>query len=46
MITVVLMILEEKFGKNFGDATKWTPALDFVGAVVTAASCACYYWWR
>ena len=43
MITVVLMILEEKFGKDFGDATKWTPTLDLFGAIITATFYACYY---
>jgi hypothetical protein len=42
MITVVLMVLEVKFDKNFGDATKITPIFDLIGATVTAAACSCY----
>lgn len=44
MVTVVLMILESKFNKNFGEATKYTPMIDLAGAVLTAIGSACYFW--
>lgn len=46
MITLVLMILEAKFDKNFGDATKYTPMLDFIGAAATAIACTCECLWQ
>ena len=41
MVTVVLMIMERKFGYDFGDATKYTPTIEFIGASLTALGCAC-----
>jgi hypothetical protein len=44
MVTVVLMIMEKKFNYNFGDATKYTPTIDFVGAALTAVGSYCWFY--